>query len=98
MDNILRYPGLCSCQVCLVGRCPCPSKTSGFLFGSSLEPFLKAGPCCQGSPSDFFFFFFFKPSFESTEMSFKGSGLLLVSFWFLPLFKNQFHEDRQKLS
>lgn len=98
MDNILSCPGLCSCQVCLVGMCPCPSKTSGFPFGSSIEPSLKTEPCCQGLPSDFFFFF--KPSFKSTEMSYKGSGLLLVvfHFGFSHSLKFGFQEDRQKLS
>lgn len=75
MDNIPSCPGLCQ-----VGRCPCLPQTLGCLFGSSLEPSLKAGPCCQHLPSDFFFFF--KPFLESTEMSYKGSGLLLVVFHF----------------
>lgn len=56
IDNIPSCPGLCSHQVCQVGPCPRPSQTLGFLFGSSLEPSLKGGLCCQCSPSDFFFF------------------------------------------
>lgn len=46
-------------------------------IGSSLEPSFKAGPCCQGLLSEFFL-----SSLESTEMSYKGSGLLSVLFCF----------------
>lgn len=99
MDTILSCPGLYSCQVCLVGRCPCPSKTSGFPFGSSLEPSLKTGPCCQGRLQTVFLFLFLTLFRVYRNVLYKGSGLLLVvSFWFLPLLKNRFHEDRQKLS
>lgn len=91
MDNIPSCPGLCQ-----VGRCPCPPQTSGCPFGSSLEPSLKAGPCCQRLPSDFFFLTLFRVYRNVLQRI--RSALSCVSFWFLPLLKNQFHEERQKLS
>lgn len=83
MDNIPSCPGLCQ-----VGRCPCPPQTSGCLFGSSLEPSLKAGPCCQHLPSDFFFLTFFRVYRNVLQRI--RSALSCVSFCFLPLLKNQF--------
>lgn len=93
MDNIPSCPGLCQ-----VGRRPCPPQTSGFPFGSSLESSLKAGPCCQRLPSDFFFFFLTLFRVYRNVLQRIRSALSCVSFWFLPLLKNQFHEERQKLS
>lgn len=95
MDNIPRCPGLCSYQVCQVGKCPCPPQTLEFPFGSSLEPSLKGGPCCQCSPSDIFFLTFFRVYRNVLQRI--RSALSCVSFRFLPLLKNQFHEERQMM-
>lgn len=58
IDNIPSCPGLCSHQVCQVGRCPCPSQTLGFPFGSSLEPSRKGGRAASVRLQTFFLTFF----------------------------------------
>lgn len=86
MDNVLN-PGLCSCQVCPGGEVP-PPPTSGFMFGSSLEPSLEAGPCCQGLPSVLFLFFLPSRVYRNVLQRIR-SALSCVLVWFLPLLENQ---------
>lgn len=84
MDSILS-PGLCSCQECACGEAPPHPQTSGFAFGSSLEPPLKSRAMLPGSA----FRLFFNP-LASTETSQRiRSALSCVPFCFLPPLKNQ---------
>lgn len=65
---------------CGEARHPFPPQTSGFPFGSSVEPSLKQGHTASAHLRTFFFFFF-NPLY-CLQKYLKRSGLLLIVFHF----------------